>query len=207
MPHRERRRRSTPALHRRRRVALPGAAPARLQVNVARARGDDRPARCRRDSVRGSLARLEELAGAAGSSGSEGARRRSVAGVTGWHRAARQLETAWMALEEAVDREGARWQGEIEKVRRWTRPRWPLWVITALVLGAARGSAWCWVVSSRCRGGSQRSPSSGGPGFRSREHRRDRHRPGGYRAGAPPVRAPWRCGRRSDSSRRQRRPM
>lgn len=83
-----------------------------------------------------SLARLEELAGAAGSSGA-----RSEAAFGRWSdglaAAARQLETAWMALEDAVDREGARWQGEIAHVRRWTRPRWPLWVITALVLAAA----------------------------------------------------------------------
>jgi hypothetical protein len=83
-----------------------------------------------------SLARLEELAGAAGSPGP-----RSDAAFSRWSEglaaAARQLESAWMALEEAVDREGARWQAEIEKVRRWTRPRWPLWAITALVLAGA----------------------------------------------------------------------
>ena len=83
-----------------------------------------------------SLARLEELAGVAGSSGP-----RSDAAFGRWSEglaaAARQLESAWMALEDGVDREGARWQGEIEKVRRWTRPRWPLWVITGVVLAAA----------------------------------------------------------------------
>lgn len=82
------------------------------------------------------LARLEELAHVAGSSGP-----RSEAAFTRWSdglaAAARQLESAWMALEDAVDREGARWQGEIENVRRWTRPRWPLWVITVVLLAAA----------------------------------------------------------------------
>ena len=83
-----------------------------------------------------SLARLENLAHTAGSSGprSEAAFGRWSDGLTA---AARQLESAWMALEEAVDREGARWQGEIEQVRRWTRPRWPLWLITGVVLAAA----------------------------------------------------------------------
>lgn len=83
-----------------------------------------------------SLSRLEELAHAAGASGprSEAAFGRWSDGLAA---AARQLEAAWMALEEAVDREGARWQGEIEKVRRWTRPRWPLWVITGVLLAAA----------------------------------------------------------------------
>ncbi len=82
------------------------------------------------------LARLEELAGAAASSGPRG-----DAAFTRWSQglasAARRLESAWMSLEEAVDREGARWQGEIEAVRRWTRPRWPLWVISVVVVAAA----------------------------------------------------------------------
>lgn len=83
-----------------------------------------------------SLARLEELASAAGSSGSRG-----EAGFVRWSEgltaAARQLESAWMALEDAVDREGARWQGEIDAVRRWVRPGWPLWLITAAVIALA----------------------------------------------------------------------
>ena len=89
-----------------------------------------------------SLSRLEELAHVAGASGprSEPAFSRWSDGLAA---AARQLESAWMALEEAVDREGARWQGEIEKVRRWTRPRWPLWVITGVLLAAA---AWLGLV-------------------------------------------------------------
>jgi hypothetical protein len=81
-----------------------------------------------------SLVRLEDLAGGAGSSrGGEAAFNRWSDGLAA---AARQLESAWMALEEAADREGARWNAEIDKVRNWTRPRWPLWVITALSLAA-----------------------------------------------------------------------
>lgn len=82
------------------------------------------------------LHRLEELAGAAGASGASG-----EAAFGRWGEAltaaARQLETAWLALEEAVDREGKRWQPEIEKVRRWKRPKWPLWLISAVVIGVA----------------------------------------------------------------------
>jgi len=80
-----------------------------------------------------SLVRLEDLAGAAGSSGraSEAAFGRWSDGLAA---AARQLESAWLALEEAADREGARWKVEIDRVRDWTRPRWPLWVFSALVL-------------------------------------------------------------------------
>ena len=51
--------------------------------------------------------------------------------------AARRLESAWLALEEAADREQRHWQAEVTRVRTWRRPRWPLWVVTALVLGIA----------------------------------------------------------------------
>jgi hypothetical protein len=115
---------------------LPGRQLARLQVN------DTELAAMRARLGAGAipfeeaLVRLEELAGAAGSSGrgSDAAFSRWSDGLTA---AARQLESAWMALEEAADREGARWQAEIEKVRHWTRPRWPLWLVTALVFAAA----------------------------------------------------------------------
>ncbi len=82
------------------------------------------------------LEHLEDLAGGAGSSGrgSEAAFARWSDGLAA---AARQLESAWMALEEASDREGARWQPEIEKVRYWQRPRWPLWLLTASVAAVA----------------------------------------------------------------------
>lgn len=83
-----------------------------------------------------SLVRLEDLAGAAGSSG-RGSEAAFVRWSDGLAAAARQLESAWMALEEAAHRENARWTVEIDKVRDWTRPRWPLWVLSALVIAAA----------------------------------------------------------------------
>jgi len=46
---------------------------------------------------------------------------------------ARRLESAWLALTAASKTEQERWRGEIERVRSWRRPRWPLWVITLLV--------------------------------------------------------------------------
>ena len=52
--------------------------------------------------------------------------------------AARRLESAWLALTNAAQAEQERWIGEIERVRSWRRPRWPLWVLTVavfLVLG------------------------------------------------------------------------
>ena len=83
-----------------------------------------------------SLMRLEDLAGGAGSSarGSDASFHRWSDGLAV---VARQLESAWMALEEASDREGARWKVEIDKVRDWSRPRWPLWLLSFLVVAAA----------------------------------------------------------------------
>jgi hypothetical protein len=51
--------------------------------------------------------------------------------------AARRLESAWLALEDASRREQANWAAEITSVRHWRRPAWPLWLATALVLAAA----------------------------------------------------------------------
>jgi hypothetical protein len=51
--------------------------------------------------------------------------------------AARRLESAWLALEDAALAEQRRWQVEIELVRAWRRPVWPLWTLTLLVLAAA----------------------------------------------------------------------
>ncbi|MBP2647174.1 MAG: hypothetical protein H6Q77_798 [Gemmatimonadetes bacterium] len=115
---------------------------ARLQVNEAELAAMTARLGAGAIPFEASLSRLEELAHAAGASGprSEAAFGRWSDGLAA---AARQLESAWMALEEAVDREGARWQGEIEKVRQWTRPRWPLWVMTGVLLAAA---AWLGLV-------------------------------------------------------------
>jgi hypothetical protein len=51
--------------------------------------------------------------------------------------AARRLESAWLALEEAALAEQRRWQVEIELVRAWRRPLWPVWLLTLIVLAAA----------------------------------------------------------------------
>jgi hypothetical protein len=49
----------------------------------------------------------------------------------------RRLESAWRALESAAAAEQDRWLSEIELVRRWRRPTWPVWVLTAVVLSGA----------------------------------------------------------------------
>ena len=63
---------------------------------------------------------------------------RGAAAVQEWQEAllgvARRLESAWLALEEAAEREPAVWAESIERTRRWRRPLWPLWAITGLVV-------------------------------------------------------------------------
>ncbi len=58
-----------------------------------------------------------------------------------WHRglttAARRLEAAWLALDDATGRERQRWSREVEAVRCWRRPLWPVWVVAAVLFGLA----------------------------------------------------------------------
>jgi hypothetical protein len=85
------------------------------------------------------VASLDALEQAANSAG--GARAREAGAFVGWQgavtAAARRLEAAWMALEESARAEQARWAAEVEQVRHWHRPTWPIWVLTAVVVGAA----------------------------------------------------------------------
>ena len=66
---------------------------------------------------------------------------RDDAALRRWHDAlghvARRLEVAWYALADAAAEEEAAWDGEISRVRAWHRALWPLWTITAIVLGVA----------------------------------------------------------------------
>jgi hypothetical protein len=76
---------------------------------------------------------LEQTVPAAASAGARGR-----LGLEDWQLAlaavARRLESAWLALTEAACTEQQRWRGEIDRVRLWQRPRWVLWLISALVL-------------------------------------------------------------------------
>lgn len=49
--------------------------------------------------------------------------------------AARRLEAAWIALDEALAKEWRAWETEVEDLRRWQRARWPL-VLTGVTLFA-----------------------------------------------------------------------
>jgi hypothetical protein len=52
-----------------------------------------------------------------------------------WQRAigtaARRIEAAWLAMEEALRREWHEWGIEVEEIRAWRRPLWPLVLIGA----------------------------------------------------------------------------
>jgi hypothetical protein len=79
---------------------------------------------------------LEQTVPAAAASGARGR-----LGQEEWHRAlaatARRIESSWLALIAAAKREQERWKGEVESIRAWHRPLWPLWLITALLLAIA----------------------------------------------------------------------
>ena len=70
-----------------------------------------------------------------------GARGKDLAGARSWQAAvaaaARRLEAAWLALEAASRAEQDRWAAEIAQVRDWRRPGWPVWTMTAVLLGIA----------------------------------------------------------------------
>jgi hypothetical protein len=59
----------------------------------------------------------------------------------GWTKAidlcARRVEAAWIELLEAADKERSRWSVEVERVRQWRRPRWPMWLLSGLLVAAA----------------------------------------------------------------------
>jgi hypothetical protein len=82
------------------------------------------------------LDELEQTVPAAASSGARGR-----IGQEDWQRAlattARRLESSWLALTAASNREQERWKVEVERVRSWHRPVWPLWLLTAVVLALA----------------------------------------------------------------------
>lgn len=63
---------------------------------------------------------------------------RSGARFDDWRKAlegsARRLESAWLALVGAAGSEEQHWRNEVERIRAWHRPTWPVWLISALVV-------------------------------------------------------------------------
>ncbi len=50
---------------------------------------------------------------------------------------ARRVEAAWIELLEAAGKERSRWSVEVDRVRRWHRPRWPMWLLSGLLVAVA----------------------------------------------------------------------
>jgi len=50
---------------------------------------------------------------------------------------ARRLESAWLGLEDAAEKEWVRWARDVEEARSWRRPLWPLVLISLLILSTA----------------------------------------------------------------------
>jgi hypothetical protein len=50
---------------------------------------------------------------------------------------ARRLEAAWLALEDALEREAARWEAVADAVAKWRRSLWPVVLVGAVLAGAA----------------------------------------------------------------------
>jgi hypothetical protein len=76
---------------------------------------------------------LEQTIPAASASGARGR-----GGQEEWQAAlattARRLESSWLALAAAARTEQDRWKTEIERVRAWRRPAWPVWLLTTLLI-------------------------------------------------------------------------
>jgi hypothetical protein len=47
---------------------------------------------------------------------------------------ARRLESAWLAMVAAAENEEQHWRREVERVKAWRRPMWPVWLVSALVV-------------------------------------------------------------------------
>jgi hypothetical protein len=77
---------------------------------------------------------LEQTVPAAAASGQRGR-----LGQEEWERAlattARRLESSWLALAGSARSEQDRWKSEIERVRAWRRPTWPVWLATLILVG------------------------------------------------------------------------
>ncbi len=51
--------------------------------------------------------------------------------------AARQLEDAWLSLEQAVGQESIYWSQEADRVAQWKKPVWPVVLVSTVALGWA----------------------------------------------------------------------
>lgn len=50
---------------------------------------------------------------------------------------ARRLESAWLAMAAAANVEEQHWRHEVDRIRAWRRPAWPVWLVTVVVVACA----------------------------------------------------------------------
>lgn len=114
---------------------LPARYARHLPLDAAEVRALAARLDCGSQPLRESLVTLDQLAPAARSE------RAPLTAVHDWQSAllasARRLEAAWLALEEVLREEWRTWGAEVEEVRAWRRPLWPLVAIGVLVLATA----------------------------------------------------------------------
>jgi hypothetical protein len=58
--------------------------------------------------------------------------------------AARRLEEAWMALEDAIDQELTTWRAIADGVARWRRSLWPVYLVGGVAVAAATWGGLIW---------------------------------------------------------------
>lgn len=82
---------------------------------------------------------LDDLARRAADARDATARERAA--VEAWQdalkTAARRLEAAWLALEDAVEAEGREWERVADRIAAWRKPLWPVLVVTGVALAGA----------------------------------------------------------------------
>jgi hypothetical protein len=120
-------------------AAVEARMPRRYRSRLPLASGERNALKARLDAgsapFREAVAKLEELGAAVRSAHGEGA----VAADWGSaiSTAARRLEAAWLALEDSLDLEWVRWGRDVEEVRAWRRPLWPLLLGSAVLAALA----------------------------------------------------------------------
>jgi hypothetical protein len=117
-------------------AAIEASMPARFRRRLPLSADEVRALGARLDTgsvpFREALDRLEEAGSAARAAHLEGPAAQAwgaALATTG-----RRLEAAWIALEEQLAKEWPRWAVEVEEVRAWRRPLWPLVLMGVLLI-------------------------------------------------------------------------
>jgi hypothetical protein len=109
-------------------AAVEARMPRRFRNRLPLALGERNALKARLDAgsapFREAVVKLEELGAAVRAAHGEGPV--TVAWEGSISTAARRLEAAWLSLEDSLDLEWVRWGRDVEEVRAWRRPLWPL---------------------------------------------------------------------------------